>query len=212
MGVYWNRPNSPNSPNGIGTNWILSNQAKSVSITIQLFRIANAELQDCNLIYREIRAGLCRILQHFRLPGATVGGAALPVGFVGCLAGRPHITDLRLSSEAVSMDRMPFGKHKGTPLKDLPPDYLRWLSTIELREPLLSAVKEAMADVLIGGSAPSGRSTAVGAATAPPARPAGYSGGSRRPERAKPKLPWLRPESEDLSAYYSAGSEDKIPW
>ena len=32
--------------------------------------------------------------------------------------------------------RMPFGKHKGTPVKELPGDYLKWLSTIDLRCPL----------------------------------------------------------------------------
>jgi hypothetical protein len=37
---------------------------------------------------------------------------------------------------------MPFGKFKGTPLESLPDDYLGWLTTIELKEPLLSAVAE----------------------------------------------------------------------
>ncbi len=31
---------------------------------------------------------------------------------------------------------MPFGKHKGQMLHELPEDYLEWLSTVELREPL----------------------------------------------------------------------------
>ena len=36
---------------------------------------------------------------------------------------------------------MPFGKHKGTPLEDLPRDYLDWLNALEdLRPPLRSAV------------------------------------------------------------------------
>jgi hypothetical protein len=31
---------------------------------------------------------------------------------------------------------MPFGKHKGQMLHELPEDYLEWLGTVELREPL----------------------------------------------------------------------------
>lgn len=37
--------------------------------------------------------------------------------------------------------RMPFGKHKGKPLAALPENYLTWLTTINLREPLASAVQ-----------------------------------------------------------------------
>ncbi|RKZ24931.1 hypothetical protein DRQ26_06760 [bacterium] len=41
--------------------------------------------------------------------------------------------------------RMPFGKYRGLPVTDLPPSYLRWLwENIELREPLRSAVREAL--------------------------------------------------------------------
>ena len=35
---------------------------------------------------------------------------------------------------------MPFGKYRGQPLSVLPDDYLAWLRTIELRQPLVSAV------------------------------------------------------------------------
>ena len=37
--------------------------------------------------------------------------------------------------------QMPFGRWKGTRLRDLPADYFAWLETIETREPLRSAVK-----------------------------------------------------------------------
>jgi len=37
--------------------------------------------------------------------------------------------------------RMPFGKHKGRELRDLPNDYLAWLADRELREPLRSEVE-----------------------------------------------------------------------
>jgi len=40
---------------------------------------------------------------------------------------------------------MPFGKYKGTEVSELPLDYLLWLQdTIPLREPLRSAVAEAV--------------------------------------------------------------------
>lgn len=35
---------------------------------------------------------------------------------------------------------LPFGKHKGSPVSTLPDDYLQWLSTRELRDPLRSVV------------------------------------------------------------------------
>jgi hypothetical protein len=36
---------------------------------------------------------------------------------------------------------MRFGRYKGRPLDELPPDYLRWLLGLELREPLRSGVR-----------------------------------------------------------------------
>ena len=36
--------------------------------------------------------------------------------------------------------KIPFGKFKGTFLCDLPDDYLAWLQTIELRDPLRAAI------------------------------------------------------------------------
>lgn len=38
--------------------------------------------------------------------------------------------------------RMPFGKHRGAELRDLPSDYLQWLTTIELRPFLRDAVDD----------------------------------------------------------------------
>jgi hypothetical protein len=40
---------------------------------------------------------------------------------------------------------MPFGKYRSCPLPDLPEDYLGWLATLDLREPLRSAVAEDLA-------------------------------------------------------------------
>ncbi len=45
------------------------------------------------------------------------------------------------AGEAASSYRIPFGKHKGEPLHALPDDYLQWLATRDLREPLCSAVR-----------------------------------------------------------------------
>jgi hypothetical protein len=38
--------------------------------------------------------------------------------------------------------RMPFGKHKGLPLSKLPYEYLLWLRTADLRDPLDTAVDD----------------------------------------------------------------------
>src|SRR5262249_2822674 len=42
--------------------------------------------------------------------------------------------------------RMPFGKFKGRAVDDLPREYLEWLASIDLREPLASAVEAALDD------------------------------------------------------------------
>lgn len=42
-------------------------------------------------------------------------------------------------------NRMPFGKFKGWPVDEIPEDYLNWLvENVDLREPLASAVYEAL--------------------------------------------------------------------
>jgi hypothetical protein len=38
------------------------------------------------------------------------------------------------------MTNMPFGKYKGTPLTELPIDYIWWLNDKNLRDPLHSAL------------------------------------------------------------------------
>jgi len=44
----------------------------------------------------------------------------------------------------------PFGKHKGKNVADVPKGYLRWLlQNVELREPLLTAVRRAKAGLPI---------------------------------------------------------------
>ena len=94
--------------------------------------------------------------------------------------------------------KMPFGKHKGTLVKDLPGDYLRWLGTIELRNPLLSEVKKALAwepvpytDAQRCRNTPSGRTLQEGAPGRSLARATAFLRVSQRPEEAKPRRQWL---------------------
>jgi DNA polymerase III epsilon subunit-like protein len=43
---------------------------------------------------------------------------------------------LKISSEPVLVARMPFGKHKGKKMDQIPPDYLQWLLSTDLDEDL----------------------------------------------------------------------------
>jgi DNA polymerase-3 subunit epsilon len=36
---------------------------------------------------------------------------------------------LKLLSKTTQLDRMPFGKHQGKPLTEVPKDYVQWLKT-----------------------------------------------------------------------------------
>lgn len=46
---------------------------------------------------------------------------------------------------APDVPRMPFGKHKGVPLTDLPPDYLLWVGLLpDLHQPLLGHILREM--------------------------------------------------------------------
>jgi hypothetical protein len=56
----------------------------------------------------------------------------------------PHVrdaADTRLSDKAGGSVNMRFGRYKGRPLDELPADYLDWLTSIELREPLKTHVQ-----------------------------------------------------------------------
>lgn len=54
---------------------------------------------------------------------------------------QPHASDAAPRGEPV----MPFGKYRGSLLKDLPADYLLWLGCLpDLRQPLLGAVLREM--------------------------------------------------------------------
>jgi hypothetical protein len=105
--------------------------------------------------------------------------------------------------------KMPFGKFKGVPLGEIETSYLKWLSTIELREPLKGAVAAALA--WKAGSTPTARTAQEGAFTVSPGHSQGGSGASPPREAARPKRPFT-PRQEDLSAYYTAQGPDDIPW
>ncbi len=48
---------------------------------------------------------------------------------------------INISSKPVLIPRMPYGKHKGMLFKDVPVDYLQWLSGTELDEDMAYTVK-----------------------------------------------------------------------
>lgn len=54
---------------------------------------------------------------------------------------KQHARPVSVSTGPASSYRLPFGKHKGAPVSALPDDYLQWLSTRSLREPLNSVVR-----------------------------------------------------------------------
>ena len=64
------------------------------------------------------------------------------------LASRKCLTmsfdDYNIPSDKPNINeyKMPFGKHKGQLLKDIPIDYIEWLSGTDLKEPLKSMVNE----------------------------------------------------------------------
>jgi hypothetical protein len=115
--------------------------------------------------------------------------------------------------------RMPFGKFKGVPIGEIETSYLQWLhKTVALREPIKSVVAAALAwkpvqmPLGVAGSTPTVRTQSEVVPTASLGASKGVSGGSPHREAARPKRAWKRPEDEDLSAYYSNGVADEIPW
>jgi hypothetical protein len=52
-----------------------------------------------------------------------------------------HARPVSVSAGPSASYHLPFGKYKGSPVSTLPDDYLQWLSTRTLREPLCSVVR-----------------------------------------------------------------------
>jgi hypothetical protein len=93
---------------------------------------------------------------------------------------------------------MPFGKHRGTAIAEIPVAYLKWLAdTVDLREPLRTVVasvlrcKAEQMPLSVSGSTTLPRSVNVAAPTLPPVHSEGFSGGSPYREAAKPKRAWI---------------------
>src|SRR5690349_1719197 len=84
----------------------------------------NSHRQSCQRVFA--------VRHHSNLGPGQIADGRLPVG-----SDYPGGTVIRSEKEPVNM---PFGKHKGTPIELLDDSYLWWLASIELREPLLSAV------------------------------------------------------------------------
>lgn len=55
---------------------------------------------------------------------------------------------LRISNSPILIARMPFGKHKGLPFKEVPTDYLEWLLRTELDEDMEHTVRHHLGRVL----------------------------------------------------------------
>jgi hypothetical protein len=114
--------------------------------------------------------------------------------------------------------KMPFGRHKGTLVKELPGDYLRWLGTIELRSPLREVVtavlswKAVSAAPGVPGTTPTARNANAGHHTQQAARSMGSQRAFPGHDAARPKPRAWIPQQEDLSAYYTPQGADDIPW
>lgn len=114
--------------------------------------------------------------------------------------------------------KMPFGRHRGKPVKDLPGDYLRWLGTIELRSPLKEAVKAALA--WKADTTPAARSSQESRPTPPSAPSKGPQGTFPGKEAARPKRAWIpRPDDGHVDPAYAESRRaaqaidgKDIPW
>ena len=118
-----------------------------------------------------------------------------------------------------SEQRMPFGKFKGVPIGEIETSYLQWLhKTVELREPLRSAVSVALSWKAVPvppapgvAGTPAGRTSQEGASTLSTGHSKRFNRSPQHREAARPKRAWRPgPETENLSEYYSSGSNDGI--
>ena len=54
----------------------------------------------------------------------------------------PHTALIEVSNKPVLYRRMPFGKHKGLKMEEVPVDYLQWLAGIDLEEDLRYTIEQ----------------------------------------------------------------------
>jgi hypothetical protein len=101
--------------------------------------------------------------------------------------------------------RMSFGKYRGKPVAEIPESYLKWLASIELREPLKSAVAAALAwkavpvqkELGVATSTTAVRTDQEGVPTASLGASKGFSGASPHHEAARPKHKTWMPRAGD---------------
>ena len=121
---------------------------------------------------------------------------------------------------------MPFGKHKGTLIKELPGDYLKWLSTIQLHGPLRAAVQAALswkvapAAAGVAGSTPAALTSQEGACSASQGHSEAVPRASQHRGEAKPKRAWtpragdgyVDPAYVESRRAAQAADGSDIPW
>ena len=57
---------------------------------------------------------------------------------------------VKISGSPVLVPRMPFGKHKGLKMAEVPRDYLQWLSSTDIDEDLAYTVGHYLCDPTMG--------------------------------------------------------------
>lgn len=67
---------------------------------------------------------------------------------IDCYLGAGYPDEIDRLFQAATIQRMPFGKHKGTLLSEVPPDYIDWLLTRSIDDELRSALRAARSGTL----------------------------------------------------------------
>lgn len=70
-------------------------------------------------------------LQAHRASGDVAVTCALFEHLIGIVSNATEGTDVETLFDMATIQRMPFGKHRGRYLSDIPPDYVDWLLTLD---------------------------------------------------------------------------------
>jgi DNA polymerase III epsilon subunit-like protein len=82
-----------------------------------------------------------------RAPGDVATTCSLLKHLIDRYLAEGHPDDIEELFKAASLQRMPFGKHKGRLLSEVPVDYLDWLLERDIDDELRTALKKARAGV-----------------------------------------------------------------